>query len=145
MRLLNPGISLEGLKASEKQLEVSVQTQEQTTLTFILNVKGAYCKAENDCADRFMPIIEVPDSSGQVYLVDLRGLIFVNPLTMSSSLYRDSKTLTRTSAESQRLAMQTLTEGIQKIKIRFRKKRTSLSAMTVQEGEGTTKEWSYQK
>lgn len=135
------GLSLPGLTPTEDSLNVEVPTDEGTKLVFSLNIRGAYCKTLNNCAKRFQPIIEVPDSTGQIYLVDLRGFIFLNPELSESEIFKDPKTLSLNKLQKDRLQTSVFVEEMDKIRLRFRKKRAVKSPLRISEGKMTKKTW----
>lgn len=142
MRLNDLTKPLEGITASQNSLRVTLKTLENTTLDFVLNKKGAYCKDTNECASGFQPIIEVPDSTGQAYIVDLRGFAFVDPELSHTDAFRNPKIRQMSDKEYSIFSFAEREKELERIKLQFRKKRSVKTPLTIEEGRAQIIEWS---
>lgn len=122
-------------------VQVDVPTDDGSRLNFYLNKKGAYCTDPNTCADKFIPIIEVPASNGQVYFVDLRAFLFVNPAQSKSEAFFDPNLAKMSPTEYQNFYYDRFVDELQKIRLTFRRKRNVNTPLTVQDGQVTERIW----
>lgn len=107
---------------------------------FFLNEKGALC-LPTGCAPRFQPIIEVPGLTGDVYIIDLRGLFFANPEFSHTRAFRDPKVLNMSDKEYAGYFFDDLVNDLNILRLSWRKKLNQSSAMTVEQGQAIEHAW----
>jgi hypothetical protein len=122
-------------------MQVDTTTAEGVQLSFLLNEFGAYCTSQTDCTEKFQAIIEVPANNGQVYFVDLRGFLFVNPVFAKTNAFYDSKVYKMTPEEWQTYYFDEFQAELQKVRLSFRKKRAVQTPLSVQDGQVTEQVW----
>ncbi len=122
-------------------VQVETRTSDGAQLSFLLNSKAAYCKNQNTCEDKFMAVIEVPANNGQVYFVDLRGFLFMNPSSDRSEAFHDAGLGKLNQQEWLNYSYDRMSEGLQKIRLTYRRKRTTQGPLTVREGQVSEQVW----
>jgi hypothetical protein len=123
--------------------EVSFEIQATPTdrIEFKINRTGYVC--QGTCSSRFDPVVEVRSQSGQAYLVDLRGLFFVDSSHNRSKVFRHTSMQTISDDDYEKLVFDELDKEGQKFRLSIRKKRADgTTPMTVQEGLPKQYEWS---
>jgi hypothetical protein len=131
----------DGLTYVGDKLEVEAITSEGSRLRFLLNIKGALCLDMITCSNAFEPVLEVKDDRGVYYLVDIRGLLFLNPTYSESRNFRSPAILKLEREEQGRLMSKELIDEVGTSRIFFRKKRYNKQPMTVEEGVVQMKAW----
>lgn len=144
-RLADGFVEFQGLRTTDKGLEVTFETYEKTMIHFLVS-NELYCGVETEekfCHYTFPSITEVKDSAGQDYILDLRELMFLNPEGMTTNYAKKRRKYDLSAKGLKQLNLLAVQDGMKSKKIRYRKKRPIVTPMTVEEGMGNIVEWKF--
>lgn len=122
------------------RVDLKIQARSGEKFTFSLDKNGASCVAEQ-CAKKFMPVIEVPGDQGHTFIVDLRGFYLLNSSLIVSERFKDPAVPSMTPSQIEALSNQVMMDESMKIKVVYRQQREDTRPMTVREGLAQTAAW----
>jgi hypothetical protein len=138
-RMVDPSGELV-MKYVPGEVSFEIQASPSDKIQFKINRTGYVC--QEICNSRFDPVVEVRSQIGQAYLVDLRGLFFVDSSHNRSKVFRHTSMQTISDADYEKLVFDELDKEGQRFRLSIRKKRPEGAApMTVQEGLPKQFEW----
>jgi len=129
------------LQFAKDEVSVAIQINPTDAIQFKLNKKGHAC--QETCTNRFDPVVELHSLTGQAYLVDMRGLFFVDSNHSRSNIFRTLAVQNLTDTEYHKLFYDEFASEGQRLRLSIRKKRASHTVpMTAEEGLPLQYEWS---